>query len=502
MDRRYLIPLAVAVLVARLGVLTSDWTADTGAYMLVARLWADGQLPYVDVWDNKAPVIYWLGRIYLATGAPRLAMYFGDVALTVAGCVAAATLLRRFGAQRQVASAVGSLAFVGSLPFHHCHNTEIYACPLFMIGFCLAIPGAGPDSPRRRWLTAILAGVCLAAAVALRAPLAASPLLVMVLAGYCAVRAGRPLLPAVAGIAIGGGLLTAWILGHALWHHYFREMLEDVVFENIDYAIGSHRSTTTLTRVLGVFLARLDVGLVASLCAGIGAVLGLQRLRATVSLSPGVALWFAALALFGLDVAATFYGGHQSAHYFYHLGWSGTLLLGAGLIVGLPALAAREALPLLGPALAVWLLTVLTSEPSRTGIRSIAVNDPVSSSRRLEAAAREVIPPHESVLLLDEYAWIGAMARLPHPVGTKHAFASMYDLRAASDHGSMVYVALAERLLSELDGLHPQWLLRVEGCSNRLDPWIQRNYDLKHATPEFVTLSGPRRVLFYRRKGN
>ena len=42
---------------------------DSHVYQVIGKLWNEGYLPYVDVWDHKGPVIYFINAIgYALTG--------------------------------------------------------------------------------------------------------------------------------------------------------------------------------------------------------------------------------------------------------------------------------------------------------------------------------------------------------------------------------------------------------------------------------------------------
>jgi hypothetical protein len=499
MERRYLFALLLALLVTRLGVLRSPWDHDVGAFMLISRLWSEGLLPYIDVWDNKAPLIYWIGRVYWATGAPAVAMYVTDVLLTLAGCVAVTGILRRLSVEKGVASALGTLAFVGSLPFHEVGLTEVYACPAFLIGAWFLTISAQNELRPRRVRFAFGGGAFIAAAVSLRPPLVLSAALLLVAAALASWRMRRSLLQVIAG-AIAGAIATAlFVVGHALWAGYFQLMLKDVIFDNVAYAVGGFSATRSAGMLAWMFRNRIEAGYVAGL-AGILGIASAVAWRRTAN-NTQRALWVVAFGLFALDVAGTFFGRHQFLHYFYHLGWTAPLLLGIALTLR-PGLSEKvDPSWTLAATLAVTVMAIFIANPSYSTLHGLYREGGLTtSSRRLEAKARELVPADETILLLDEYSCMGTMARLPNRPGSRHIVASIYDLRQSPVEDSVRYSGLAERLLDEIRASPPDWLIRVHGRSNRLEPWIAENYELRGSTEMLELPDGPGAFDFHRRR--
>src|SRR5262249_43693106 len=140
----------VAALVLRSAAFFHSGIGDESLYLLVAREWLDGRVPYVDIVDNKPPGIYALFVF------AQLLFGRSVISIRLLACVAAASwafLLFRMGGSRAGSDRLG-VGFLAALLYlvHStgnngiAANTEVFYTPFVLGGFWLALR-RGLDQP-------------------------------------------------------------------------------------------------------------------------------------------------------------------------------------------------------------------------------------------------------------------------------------------------------------------------------------------------------------------
>ena len=139
-----LVALAVAVVLATSSLARGQIGRDSGVFLYAGQQILAGGIPYVDFWDHKGPVIYYLNALGLLVGggSPLGVLFVGCVSLGAAGAIGYRLLRREFGfAPALVASAawlLGSVLTRGDGNF-----TEEYALPFQFLALLLLAGAMG-----------------------------------------------------------------------------------------------------------------------------------------------------------------------------------------------------------------------------------------------------------------------------------------------------------------------------------------------------------------------
>lgn len=118
---------------------------DSSIFQVIGRGWAHGQLPYVNLWDNKGPIIYLIDALgYMLTGSSLGIVFIQLTALSLSLMVIRRIFLRGFSQKQScllLLLPVMSLVFNGWIGNH----VEEYALPLLSLSYLLVL----------KWLDAV-----------------------------------------------------------------------------------------------------------------------------------------------------------------------------------------------------------------------------------------------------------------------------------------------------------------------------------------------------------
>ncbi|MFQ5424775.1 MAG: hypothetical protein ACE5F9_12450 [Phycisphaerae bacterium] len=160
---------------------------DSAAWLFMAERQTHGEMPGRDLWDNKLPLIYLIGRAAHATGHSQVFLWLVEAGMTAAGALAVCGMAMRPAGRRAASIAGALLCVVSGVPTFHAggYMTEIYAMPLSAVATWLTYTAA---VRRRGTARALAAGLAWTIAVSFRLPLA---VVAVVVVGYAAVTAAR-----------------------------------------------------------------------------------------------------------------------------------------------------------------------------------------------------------------------------------------------------------------------------------------------------------------------
>jgi hypothetical protein len=499
-DQPFGSPAVLAVLlsciaICRLQILVSTWGYDSGAWMYISHRLLGGATPYVDVWDNKLPPIFWIGMAYLATGVPRVAMFVAEVGLTAIAALVVARLARRSGIGPRWAPLFGGLFVCASMPvWEYPHRLETYALAALAPAVLLLFESAF-DRERGGVRAALGAGALFALAASIRPQHA----LDAVLLGAWVLFAGEQgRLRRFAAYVGGGAAFTSLLLLAAWMGGYLQPMVRDAVRGSIDYASGdmvksyvNFGSTAWELRVnvSSTPLVWASFGLACAFAASTWSSMGSAR-RALFSLSA---------LLFASQFACTFLAWHQISHYHYPLAWSATLA--AAVAVSASGLRAEHEMPRQRwlPSLSLGFLFLTTAFPEADVYEGLhRVLRPAGEERvdRLEELVRRTVPENEALCVLDDYSVVGVLSRLPNPAHDRwivFAIQCHFFDPAHPPEGRTPYdVTSAERgrtFRAHLEQSPPPWIVRVTGIEDELTPWLQQHYRQADSNGEFTVWS-------------
>jgi len=421
--------------------------SDSAAWLYMGARQAHGQMPGRDLWDNKLPLIYLMGRAAMALGCPRLFLWLTEAGLTAVAATAVLVLLRRVDKSalpasdparsfRTPALAAGLLlCIVAGAPSFHAggFKTEIYAMPLSVLALVLSLLSIQRGG--RFWMGAA-AGGCWTLAVSFRLPVAIVALAAVV---YIAATCRGPrwwawMAAHITGLVVGGFL----VLLHPLLAGYLRECIAASVLwpaglngEHIPGPLSI--STGRRFAEVGQDLLKLGWLYVPAVC---GLVLAWRRgEKAFVGL---VGLWLIA----ALASAAS--GWASYAHYLY-ISFA-PACLACGLLIGhASSLQSRWwALGLLGlAALVVGFQNI--KEIVRYGPGKI---DPDRIATR-QFLLRET-EPTDGVFI---WAWNRSaplLYEIDRPPGTRHFLAHTY---------FNMDMGLSAEMVAEFEAEMPRWIV-------------------------------------------
>lgn len=111
--------------------------SDSAMFQVIGKGWAEGSLPYVDLWDSKGPLIFFINALgFLLTGSATGIYIIQILSLTITFAVCYVWMCDVFGRRGAVLSCI--LLFL-ALPLNYDFGnmTEEYLLPLLMLSFYL-----------------------------------------------------------------------------------------------------------------------------------------------------------------------------------------------------------------------------------------------------------------------------------------------------------------------------------------------------------------------------
>ena len=287
-------------------------TRDAGLFLYAGRIIRQGGLPYLDIWDQKPPLIFYINALGLALGGGSAeGVYWLKVALLLAGAAIGFRAMRRsFGV---IPALFGTLVWMSYRPLltKEGNIAEEYALPLQLVALSL-VESAGRG--RDEWKAWLIAGGLGGLAFLLKPTLIGAMLAAMVILITPAVRAHAyrhaawAVLVFIGAMAtpIGASILIAFVQG------YLPEYWSGVVLYAVSYAAVDQNSYAEIwARMLSLFhpalLAAVGLGTIAS-------ALRILAVKWGASPSPALLRW--ALVALPLD-ACLISLPHRSFMYYY-----------------------------------------------------------------------------------------------------------------------------------------------------------------------------------------
>jgi hypothetical protein len=287
-------------------------TRDAGLFLYAGRIIRQGGLPYLDIWDQKPPLIFYINALGLVLGGGSAeGVYWLKVALLLAGAAIGFRAMRRsFGV---IPALFGTLVWMSYRPLltKEGNIAEEYALPLQRVALSLVVSaGKGRDE----WKAWLIAGGLGGLAFLLKPTLIGAMLAAMVILIAPAVKAhayrhaARAVLVFIGAMAtpIGASILIAFAQG------YLPEYWSGVVLYAVSYAAVDQNSYAEIwARMLSLFqpavLAAVGLGYIAS-------ALRILAVKRDASPSPALLRW--ALVALPLDACLVSLP-HRSYMYYY-----------------------------------------------------------------------------------------------------------------------------------------------------------------------------------------
>ena len=145
-----------------------EYLWDSALFQAVGKLWADGMLPYRDIFDHKGPLLFWIQRLAYGFANPRMALYvLESTFVSVSLCLGYATLRRKMS--RPSAFLGGVLMLIFWLPLMEYGNLcETYSMPFLMIPLYLQLKFLYSGSKKHPLPYAFIYGLCFGANLMIR----------------------------------------------------------------------------------------------------------------------------------------------------------------------------------------------------------------------------------------------------------------------------------------------------------------------------------------------
>jgi len=244
-------------------------TRDTGLFLYAGKIIRQGGLPYLDIWDQKPPLIFYINAFGLALGGGSAeGVYWLKVALLLVGAAIGFRAMRRsFGV---LPALFGTLVWMSYRPVltKEGNIAEEYALPLQLAALSLVVSaGKGRDE----WKSWLIAGGLGGLAFLLKPTLIGAMLAAMVILTAPAVRAHAYRQAARAILVFIGGMATPIVASIliASAQGYLPEYWSAVVLYAASYAAVDQNSYAEIwARMFGLFqpavLAAVGLGYIAS----------------------------------------------------------------------------------------------------------------------------------------------------------------------------------------------------------------------------------------------
>jgi len=301
---------------------------DGGIFLYIGGLILKGKIPYLDAWENKGPLVFYINAagLYLADGSRWGVWLVEWIFLLGAAWAGYAAVSRTMG---PIAAAICTFVWLSAAGnvLQGGNFTEEYALLFTFVTVWAYLKSL--EGPKSRYF-ALLVGGCLGSNLLLRPNLVGMQAAVMAAYAVLAIRSRewRILFGRLGLIALGGAAVLVPTLVFFALHGALQEMIDVVILFNYQYSDG-----ISLTRVLdGVSAAFAGLGGIFIACAAAGygmSVLFISRRGALQDVHGQ----FLLLPLIGwpLEAGLSSLSGRNYLHYF--IGWPPYLgLLSAWLI--------------------------------------------------------------------------------------------------------------------------------------------------------------------------
>lgn len=291
---------------------------DSGVFATVSQHLLSGKTLYLDVWDHKPPLIYWIDAvpIVMGDGSIQAIRFYERIYAVIGLCAFFFTVLWIF--QNPLLAFVASLAFnlhfFNPIVFQGGNLTEEYAVVFMVCGMALAAAARARGGSCNVILAGV-SGLLFSLAVFCKETFLVSAIpwfAYLVIDPQPGVRfAGRRAL-----FFLGGAFLPAFVWAAVLLIQGNGKDWLDVLSFNVQYARRSQSSPTfggsvfAHARAIAQYVARQTV--TVHLLAWVG-LLGACILPFVKKC--GYFPWFC-LAVVGFDFGATMIGGYEIGHYY------------------------------------------------------------------------------------------------------------------------------------------------------------------------------------------
>jgi Dolichyl-phosphate-mannose-protein mannosyltransferase len=315
-----------------LGVLSnplfSSFGRDGGIFLYIGSLILKGKIPYVDVWENKGPLVFYINAfgLFLAHGSRWGVWLLEFLFLFSAACMGYLLIKNLMGS---IPALVGTFVWVNAaaMVLQGGNFSEEYSLLFSFMAMLFYLKSLEkPDNHRYT----LLIGISLGANILLRpnnisvqvAIVGAYFILAVVSKGW------RLFIQRSALIALGAMILFAPMILYFTLHGALREMINVVLVFNYQYSSGGG-----LSRILdGLVNASSSIGLILVLCGLFGYSMLLPQIFRKEVIDSKLGKFLLILVLgWPMEAVLSSLSGRNYPHYF--LGWAPYLGLSCAYVI-------------------------------------------------------------------------------------------------------------------------------------------------------------------------
>lgn len=126
----------VALFTESTSPLFSGWGYDSAMFQTIGKYWAEGYLPYVDLYDHKGPMIFFINALGYGLGRRNGVYIIQVLSIALSEAIACRLLADRLGRGKSLALAL-LLPFVLAANWQEGNTTEEYILPLLFGSYLL-----------------------------------------------------------------------------------------------------------------------------------------------------------------------------------------------------------------------------------------------------------------------------------------------------------------------------------------------------------------------------
>jgi hypothetical protein len=226
-----------------------EWgdNTDSAIFNIIGKYWAQGCLPYVDLWDLKGPLIFFVNAVGFWIASSRLGVYFLQIASLTITLIGAYRIFRtHFHVKTSFVLTMVSLASL-SYTYSGGNLTEEYMLPLLMFSFYGVVKwvkasetGNQPTHPLSyAFLYGVTFGACLLTRLTNALPICGAVAVVAVV--LIKRRMFRNLISCITAFVLGFLFVTLPFIAYFLYHDALQSMWNATFLYAFHYASNSSK---------------------------------------------------------------------------------------------------------------------------------------------------------------------------------------------------------------------------------------------------------------------
>lgn len=141
---------------------------DSGLFQTIGMLWADGMIPYRDVFDHKGPLLFLIQRAAYAFADPQLALYLLESLFVSVSLYLCYQILRLWAAALPAMAGMALCALFWLPVLEYGNLSEEYSLPFVLLALYLQLRWLGRERQAHPWPYALTYGLCFGSTLMIR----------------------------------------------------------------------------------------------------------------------------------------------------------------------------------------------------------------------------------------------------------------------------------------------------------------------------------------------